>query len=214
MKIFFWVLIVVALLTLGAWLYLLQTPPPEVRTLEPTVKGNVLLTAQPTDPFKGERSAPVTVILVSSFGCPACKEAAVVSDQLLASFPNEVKIVRKDLPESTGASYFAAIAARCAQQQGRFWQYHDILFGRQEDLSNFLLYSAWARELGLDMERFDACFDGQQTKELVDANIREGLAAKLDSVPYFQINESGGFSGSATLGTLREMVQLELNDSP
>ena len=67
------------------------------------------------------------------------------------------------------------------------------------------------RQLGLDMERFDACFDGQQTKALVDINIREGLAAELSSVPYFQINDSQAFSGNVTLGTLREMVQLELD---
>ena len=201
-------------MALGAGFYVLQNAPPEAETSEPTITDRVPLAAQPTDPFKGERDAPVTVILVSSFGCPACKDAAVVADQLLASFPDQVKIVRKDLPESTGASYFAAIAARCAQQQGgnyRYWQYHDILFSRQEELLNFLLYSAWARELGLDVERFDACFDGQQTKALVDANIREGLAAELDSVPYVQINGSKGFAGSVTLGTLREMVQRELD---
>ncbi len=171
------------------------------------------ISVRTTDPFKGRRDAPVTIIMVSSFGCPSCKQAAVVLDQVLALYPDAVRIVWKDLPESLGESYRAAVAARCAQQQGRFWIYHDRLFSRQEILSNQALYTLWARELGLQEKVFKKCFDTFETKELVDANINDALTANVPAVPYFQINNEGAV-GLQSLAFFQGVVDAALQSAP
>lgn len=166
-----------------------------------------------TDPFKGRRDAPVTIIMVSSFGCPSCKQAAAVLDQILALYPDSVRIVWKDLPESLAESYRAAVAARCAQQQGRFWIYHDRLFSRQDILSNQALYTLWARELGLQEKVFKKCLDTFATKELVDANINDALTANVPAVPYFQINNEGAV-GLQSLAFFQGAVDAALQSAP
>ncbi|MDP2815945.1 MAG: thioredoxin domain-containing protein, partial [Rectinemataceae bacterium] len=172
------------------------------------------LTAQETDPFKGRRDAPVTVIMVGSYTCPACAESAVVLDQLLALYPESVKIVWKDTPESVGDSYRAALAARCAQQQGRFWEYHDVLYANREQLATRAFYALWAKALGLREDIFTACLDGAETKALVDRNIGEVLQAGVSEVPYFQINNEQGVSGSQSLGYFRTAVETALETVP
>lgn len=167
----------------------------------------IVLKVNETDPSKGPRTAPVTVIMAGSFTCPACRESATALDQLLALYPDSVRLVWKDIPESIGDSYRAALASRCARQQGRFWQYHDILYAQDRDLlATKALYVLWARELDLKEDIFAKCLDGAETKPLVDQNISEVLQAGITEVPYFQVNDMPGVTGLQTLGYFRGAV--------
>jgi len=168
------------------------------------------LSAADTDPFIGSRDALVTIILVSSFACPACKEAATIMDQVAALYPDDVRIVRKDLPESTGDSFRAAIAARCAQQQGRFWQYHDLLFAKQDIVATETLYRLWARDTGLIVPIFNTCLEEQETRHLIDANVAEALNLGITIVPYFQIQEDVGIEGPQPLAFFRRVIDGHL----
>lgn len=170
-----------------------------------------LLKVNETDPAKGPRDAPVTIIAAGSFTCPACRESATTLDQLLALYPDSVRLVWKDIPESIGDSYRAALAARCAQQQGRFWQYHDILYASQDIISTEVLYGLWARKLNLKEDIFMKCLDGAETKSLVDRNISEALQAGVSEIPYFQVNDIPGFTGAQNLAYFRGAIEDALS---
>lgn len=176
-----------------------KTATPEVRSLVPLE----------TDPSQGPASAPVTAIAMSSFTCPACKITAGQMDQLAALYPDKVRIVWKDLPDSTGDAYRAAIAGRCAQMQGKFWQYHDVLYLKQDLLATRELYTLWAKELGLSTDRFDTCLDKEQTKDLVDASIAEGLHVGVSQVPHVQIG-TAVYEGPQTLNFYRTAIEQAL----
>ncbi len=167
------------------------------------------LTANDTDPSQGPRDAKVTVMQFGSFNCPACKTAATQMDQLRALFPEQVRIVWKDLPEETGFPYQAAIAARCAQQQGKFWQYHDLLYEKQDLIASRALYTVWAKDLGILTERFDTCLDKENTKPLVDENITEALQNGVTVVPYVKIGDAT-YEGPQTLAVYRAAVDAVL----
>ena len=195
------------------WLGLQGAPDTDGISNEESGRSMRVLKVNETDPYLGKRDAPVTVIVMSSFGCPACKSAAAIMDQLVALYPDAVRIVRKDLPETAGDSYRAALAARCAQQQGMFWQYHDLLFAKQEVTATEQLYVLWARELGLDADIFQRCMDAQDTAHLVDRNIAESLGLDIMVVPYYQVQDKEGFAGPQTLAFFRREIDALLQRS-
>src|SRR3989344_2590506 len=106
------------------------------------------------DPVLGDENAPLTIIEFSDFECPFCKRAnddaiAQVKSQYVNS--GKVKIVYRDFPLTSihPNAQKAAEAAECADDQGKFWEMHDIIFARQPSLSLANLKN-WAVELGLD----------------------------------------------------------------
>jgi protein-disulfide isomerase len=216
MKNFFLVLLIIIVLVILLWLVTLDfsdtSPVANLNVTTNTSQADEYLSISETDPFKGRREAPVTLIIVSSFACPTCKSAAVLMDQLLALYPQDLKIVRKDLPESLDESYQAAIAARCAQQQGRYWQYHDLLFNKQDLLSTRTLYSLWARELGMQVEEFEVCFNEEKTSKLVNRNIDESIRAGVNAVPYFQLDNTDVLEGIQSLATFRGLIDDVLDE--
>lgn len=167
------------------------------------------LAVNPTDPFKGPRQAKVVLIMVGSFTCDHCRQAAIAADQLLALYPRDLKLVWKDLPESSNDSYDAARAGRCAQLQGKFWPYHDQLYLHPSYISA-AGYHDLAESLELELDEFDRCMDNRLTMEEVNGNTREALAVGIDSVPYLQFNDDTVYVGSQDLGTLKRTMEALL----
>jgi protein-disulfide isomerase len=109
-------------------------------------------------PVKGPSNAPVTIIVFSDFECPYCQRAQRAVSQLLQQYKEQIRFVYHDFPlEGIHPHAFqAAIAARCAREQGKFWEMHGKLFENQYALAtNDLL--RYASEIGLDLERFRSC---------------------------------------------------------
>ncbi len=81
-------------------------------------------------PVKGPANAPVTIVEYSDFECPFCQRAFPTVKQVMETYPNEVKVVYKHLPLTNlhPNAHAAAVASVCAQKQGKFWEYHDVLF--------------------------------------------------------------------------------------
>lgn len=204
--------VILGLAALLAVLIVVLGVPPTSEPQQPETQKKRLLVPDATDPAKGQSDAPITVIVLSSFNCPSCKETAVQLDQLRALYPEQVRVVWKDLPDSIGDAYQAALAARCAQLQGKFWQFHDLLFAKQGLLANRGLYSLWAGELGLSVDRFDACLEGQETKPWVDANIAQALQSGVELVPHVQINDTT-YAGPQTLIFYRTAVERIIESS-
>jgi protein-disulfide isomerase len=139
-------------------------------------------------PAKGPANAKVTVLEFSDFQCPYCKRGRDTMEELLKAYPNDVKVVFKHYPlPFHKEAEPAARASWAAQQQGKFWEYHDILFNNQDKLGSDF-YLATARELKLDEAKFKADMASEaaakQVKEDADAGSKNGI----QGTPGFFVN--------------------------
>jgi protein-disulfide isomerase len=160
-------------------------------------------------PELGPDSAPVTIIEYTDFQCPYCRRVESVLDQVRAKYGNKVRIVHMDFPLRIHARAMdAALAARCAQEQHRFWAYRDALFSNQSRLSSTDL-KALARRLGLDGKSFDSCLDGREYLDVVQADMAEGERVGVKGTPYFFINDET-IDGAAPFSAFKLIINSEL----
>ena len=161
---------------------------------------------------RGPEGAPVTILEWSDFQCPFCREAQPVLGRLLAEFPEQVRLVFKDFPlRSHELAVPAALAARCASAQGRFWEYHDLLFVAQPAFARDALVG-YARRLGLDESRFTECLDAARLQEDVMADQSEGRAAGVRATPTFFVNGQK-IEGALPIEEFRAAVRRALHEA-
>jgi len=140
------------------------------------------------DPWTGTAQAPVTIIEFSDFECPYCKNSVPVLKALLAKYPGKLKLVYRDFPGPNHHQALpAAVAAQCAAEQGRFWDYHDALFNQQAPATRWN-FSALAKDLGLHQPPFDTCMKDNRYREEVLQDLQNGLKLGVTSTPTFFIN--------------------------
>lgn len=175
------------------------------------------------DPMLGNAGAPVTIIEFSDFECPFCKEFVEETlPQLKSEYidTGKVKLVFRDFPltEIHPQAEAAALAAECAADQGKYWDYHDYLFAHQGELSdeNYIL---WAEELGLDEEAFALCYDNEIHAAEIAADREDGEAAGVTGTPAFFINGKfvSGAQPFATFATEIDSLlteEQEINQPP
>jgi len=132
---------------------------------------------------------------------------------VLAKHQDTVALAFRDLP-LTGIHPFAqgaAEAARCAGEQGKFWEYHDLLFGDQGNLDRNGLI-AKAAKLQLDAKQFDACISSEKFKAQVQQDNQEGTRAGVNGTPGFFIN--GVFlNGAQPEAAFEKAIQEQLTAS-
>jgi len=157
------------------------------------------------DPVKGNANAPVTVVEFSDFQCPFCSR--FYTQTLPALQENyidtgKIKLVYKDLPLDNlhPNARPAHIAAECADEQGKFWEYHDVLFEKQSewsrsssaDLSSQL--TQYATSMGLNSASFGSCISSQSMADEVNADFLQAASFGATGTPTFFIgNEKNGF---------------------
>ena len=142
------------------------------------------------DPTLGPATAKVTIVEYADFECGPCADAAAASETVQAAFPNDVRLVWKYLPnDSLHPNATAdAIAAQCAERQGKFWPYADELFKRQGSLTPDQLPQI-AQDLGLNTASFDACNTSQDTAAIITKDINESTGLKITATPTIFVNE-------------------------
>ena len=150
------------------------------------------------NPSKGPLDAKVTIIEFGDFLCGACATARQTLQRIADEYPNDVRIVWKDFPNTSlhDNADEAAIAARCAERQGRFWEYHDELFKHQASINERSL-PVFAQNIGLDVDAFGTCLNTRDTVAVIDRDFIEGQRLRVDTIPYFFVNNkrySGGLS--------------------
>lgn len=139
-------------------------------------------------PRRGAADAKVTIVEFADYQCPHCKQAAAVLDKIIADFPNEVALVYKDLPiNASGVSRAVAEGGYCAQQQGKFWEYHDLAFSDQRKL-NHASSAVFADQLALDKAAFEECVQSKEAKAHVTASHAEADKNGIESTPAVFIN--------------------------
>jgi len=176
-------------------------PPP---ILEDPVK--ISLTG---DPAKGPDNARVTIVEFSDFQCPFCSEAVAQANAIVKLFPKDVRLVFKQFPlDSHAQAEFGAEAALAAQAQGKFWQMHDRMYAGFPDLSRKTVLR-YAKEIGLDTNRFTAEVDGRKYKNRVASEEQEGEAAGVGGTPTFFIN-GRKYNGLFDVASVAPIVKKEL----
>lgn len=164
------------------------TPPPPAKTAPPSAQ--TLMDGE--DPVIGKPDAKVTVVEFSDFQCPFCGSFFTNTlPQVKANYiaTGKIRFVYRDFPLSSihAEAEKAAEAAECASAQGKFWEYHDILFARQTTLS-VTNEKKWAAELNLDTQKFNQCLDSGASAAEVAKDYADGQTLGVSGTPTFYIN--------------------------
>ncbi len=160
-----------------------------------------------TDHYKGSDNASVTVLEYSDFQCPSCGRIQPVIEQVLQTYGSRIKFVYRHFPLTSIHPYAwkAAEASECADEQEKFWEYHDKLFENQDALtiSDLKLY---ASELGLDGASFNACLDSDAMSKYVQRDSQRAMNAGARGTPEFFIN-GGLMSGALTFESFKAGIE-------
>ncbi len=139
-------------------------------------------------PVRGPAGAKVTIIEFSDFQCPYCKRASETMNQVMKAYPNDVKVVFKQLPLSFHPqAEKAAKAALAAMKQGKFWEMHDLLFEKQAELKDDL-YVELAKQLKLDVEKFKTDYASPEIEKTIKAESDLGAQNGIQGTPGFFVN--------------------------
>jgi len=161
--------------------------------------------------LRGNPSAPVSVVEFSDFQCPYCQKSEAVLRELLAKYKGKVNFSYRDFPlgDVHPQAQLAAEASRCAGEQGKFWEFHDLLFENQSKLERASLLED-AQELRLDARRFASCLNSGRYKPQIEQDVQDGLRAGVTATPGFFIN--GIFLGGAQpAATFEKVIDEELS---
>ncbi len=158
----------------------------------------------------GDPNAKIALVEYGDFQCPYCRQFALDAERRIADAyvkTGKASLTYKYLPildpgPQDGESHWAAYAAECANQQGKFWEYHDKLFSVWQGENVGTLTKAnlkkYAADLGLDAAKFNPCIDNDQTKAIVQADVTAARAAGARGTPAFFLNGQPFFPPSLT----------------
>ena len=140
-------------------------------------------------PSRGADNAPVTLVKFEDFHCPFCKEAQRTLAEITARYGDRVRIIHKDYPIESlhPQARHAHLAARCAEEQGKFWAYHDALYGAAPQVSLEHL-KGLAAQAGVELGQFETCLADNKYAAAVENDIAEGTKAGVTGTPAFFIN--------------------------
>jgi len=160
-------------------------------------------------PVLGPADARITIVEFSDFQCPYCAQAVGKIGAVMKTFPTQVKLIFKQFPlEMHSQAEIAAQAALAAQQQGKFWQMHDLLFANRTKLSRQNILTL-AGGLGMDMIRFTRDMDAPETRKAVERDEAEGEQAGVGGTPTFFI-DGQRYNGSLEMDAIRPILEAEL----
>jgi protein-disulfide isomerase len=159
---------------------------------------------------KGPENALVTVVEFSDYECPFCRRAEPVVEQMLKEYAGKVRFEYRHFPLESihPQARPAGEAAACADEQGRFWEYHAQLFTGGSALAQPQLLGH-ATKLGLDLAAFQACLAEGRGRSRVDADLAAGQAAGVTGTPAFFVN-GVPFSGAIPIEEFRRAIDAEL----
>jgi protein-disulfide isomerase len=168
--------------------------------------------AVPADaPTYGPADAPVTIVEFLDYQCPFCHRVQPLIDELMARYPGKLRFVSRDFLLDKPRSLATARAARCASEQGKFWDYHRNLLTQPGDFGDGDL-RARATRLGLDGGRFDTCVATGRYDAQIRASSEQGHDLGVSGTPAFFIN-GRRVSGVRPIEQYAEIIDAELKRS-
>lgn len=189
-----------------------------LETLRHQANINVLLT--PPDAkislknadLRGPQTAPVVVVEYADYECPYCQQAQPTLDKIEAAYKGRIAFVFKDMPLPMHShAEKAAEASRCAEAQGKYWEYHDALFAKKQlDVTSL---KQTARDLKLDGAAFDKCLDSGATVPGIQASSEEATSLGVQGTPTLFIN-GHFFSANVSFEGIQAAIDQELHKLP
>jgi protein-disulfide isomerase len=161
-------------------------------------------------PSKGPEYAQVTIVKFEDYQCPFCREVQPIFRELLSRYNGKIRLVHKDHPLDSihPQARQAAEAARCADEQGKFWNYHDILYANYPKVSEENLKNL-AKEVGLDVNAFNRCLGSDKFKAAVQQDLIDGAKLGVTGTPTFFIN-GREVSGNQSVEIFGAIIDEEL----
>jgi protein-disulfide isomerase/uncharacterized membrane protein YphA (DoxX/SURF4 family) len=139
----------------------------------------------------GANNAVVEIIEFTDFECPACGVAYKVLKQIESQYPGKINVTFKHYPLHYHKSAMPAHwAAECANSQGKFWPFHDLLYRNQREWigKDSIVFESYAQALGLDKQRFKTCFSGPEPDLVIQGEMQEARERQVSATPTFFIN--------------------------
>ena len=168
------------------------------------------------DPVEGKDNAKVTIIEFSDFQCPFCgKFYSQTLSEIKSKYidTGKVKLVYRDFPltQIHPNAEPAAEAADCANEQDKFWEYHNLLFEKQDEWTSIGVSKLkdYAKDLKLDTDKFNKCLDSGKYKDEVAKDEQDGIKAGVQGTPSFFINGKI-LSGAQPFSAFQAAIEAEL----
>jgi len=170
----------------------IATPSPILSpaAAQPSPTAGIVQVSADDDPALGPQDAPVLIVEFSDFQCGYCARFTTETlNQILDTYGNQVRFVYRDFPLTSMHPYAqkAAEAAQCAYEQGKYWEYSDLLFQNQQALDVDSL-KGYAQQLGLDTDAFNECLDSGRYTSEVQNDFAQGQSYGVTGTPTFFIN--------------------------
>jgi protein-disulfide isomerase len=161
-------------------------------------------------PVLGPSNAPVTIVEFADYQCPYCHRAQDTVDLVMSRYAGKVQLVHRDFPlDGHPGAYPAARAARCAGEQGKFWDYHRSLMKEQGDLSESDLL-ARAKTLKLELDPFKTCIASDRYDSAIRESVEAGSRAGVSGTPAFFVN-GRMMTGARPFEQFQEVIEAELS---
>ncbi len=160
--------------------------------------------------LRGSPQAPIIIVEFADFQCRFCRQAEPTIENLVAKYAGRVSLAYRDFPLRGihSQAQLAAEASRCAGEQGKFWEFHDLLFATPDKLNRDGLFEH-TRNLKLDEKQFDSCLSSGKYKARIEEDVQDGIRAGVEGTPGFFIN--GSFlSGAQPAAAFDELIQAQL----
>ena len=141
------------------------------------------------DPSRGSTNPKIIIVVFSDYECPFCKKAELTMRDIMAKYNDSAVLVFKDFPLTAlhPDALNAALAAECAKEQGKYWEYHDYLFDNNDKLGVDYL-KEYAKFFGLDSKKFDACLDSKKYLYEIEKDKKAGAEVGVSGTPMTFIN--------------------------
>jgi len=159
------------------------------------------------DPSLGSSGAKVTVVEFADFGCPFSAEESYVVRALAREFPDTVRFIFRDFPldELHPGATLAAEAGNCAVDQGKFWEFHDVVFAHQGEFTIEKLVGL-AESVDMNAETFQTCLESRKYTDEVQNDLTDGVTAGVVGTPTFFVN-GVPIEGAAPYAIFKEVLQ-------
>lgn len=158
--------------------------------------------------YRGSDSPALIIYEYSDFQCPYCGKVVPTVEEVVRAYP-QVRLEFRHSPLPIHAQAFAAATAGvCAEEQGKFWKMHDVMFANQEKLSDSDL-EGYAAGIGLDMTQYKTCFSSDAAADKVRADMASAVQAGAQGTPYFVIGGSS-VQGAQPIDKFRTVIDNEL----
>jgi len=185
----------------------------DIRITLSNLEPPILAVSTQGHPALGPDAAPVTIVEFSDFQCPYCQQSVQVLKELRHLYGDKIRLVYRDYPGPNHPyARQAALAAQCSGEQGKFWEYHDLLFERQKPGQGWD-FGILARELGLQPNAFQNCLNSGRFGDEITKDLQDGLRLGVTSTPTFLVN-GRPLVGAQPLAAFQALIDRLLEQPP